>query len=155
MRPRSPRPCTTSSEAEGSSIATPIARSACAVETLSSPCENSEMREAPSQSAATSKARCPMLLSEGTGTLPTSGRSAGWTTSVVTVSAPGALREVEEALHERAVVDRRTPARTSAASATTCTSSIETPPRSGPSRCTQRSPECAASATAAARAASA
>ena len=39
----------------------------------------------PSQSAPKSSARWPMLLSEGTGTLPTSGCVAGWTTRVVIV----------------------------------------------------------------------
>ena len=76
-RPKRPLPCTTSSPSRGWSIVTPIARSALAVATLSSPPEKPWTLLWPEAIAPKSSARCPMLLSDGTGTLPTRGRVAG------------------------------------------------------------------------------
>ena len=49
------------------------------METLSSPYEKPAIRLRPRAIDAKSSARWPMLLSEGTGTLPMSGFLAGWT----------------------------------------------------------------------------
>ena len=72
-RPNRPVPVTFSVVLSTSSMTAPIARMQLAVETLSSPWENERMRLVPSQIDAKRSDRWPMLLSLGTGTLPTSG----------------------------------------------------------------------------------
>ncbi len=132
-RPRSPLPCTTSSVGDGSSMTMPIARRALAVETLSSPCENPVMRVSPSQSAPSSSDRCPMLLSDGTGTLPVSGPVAGCTTRVVT-AAPGWRGAPSRAASAASCRPRRTCTACPNLSSPRPRSCTDMPPMSGPSK---------------------
>ena len=83
-RPLSPTPVTIKSDGPGSSMTTPMARRQLAVEKCCPPRgENPAIRVVPSQSAPSRRARCPMLLSDGTGTLPARGLVAGCITIVV------------------------------------------------------------------------
>ena len=79
VRPWSPTPWTRSVPAPSSSTRTPIARIASRVETLSPPYENPRISLVPVASDASKSARCAMLLSLGTGTLPRRGALCGRT----------------------------------------------------------------------------
>jgi hypothetical protein len=80
-KPNRPTPLTIAHE-PSIVIATPIARSALAVDKLSPPGTNPSTCVTPSAMAPKRSARCPTLLSEGTGTLPTRGPLAGETTRI-------------------------------------------------------------------------
>ncbi len=82
-RPSSPLPVM-SRVPSSSATLTPMAWRAARVERLSSPREPPVTRLTPEASPAKRMARWAMLLSPGTGTLPTSGFCAGWMTRSVT-----------------------------------------------------------------------
>ena len=143
-RPSRPTPVTSSSSGPGSVTRTPIARKHVAVRDVVLAVGEAQDARLPMAKRATDKeARWPMLLSDGTGTLPTRGFWAGWTVSGVVIGdwAQKNVGRVRRACEVLACRRRTATVRCSSpeAFASGSLAASETPPTRGPKRSSHRS----------------